>query len=725
MTPSVEIQSYALVLVATRKDLSIRATSTNSAAFCGLAPVDLIGKTLYDLLPGPVVDELVGSISEHYPGVVSLTDAEGWPSEKYQVIMHAFVDELVVEVEPRRTWPRSGDYAARLNDFTNELEVTPTMDLLLQRLCNGLVYHFAYERCVVIKFEDHLESVVTHEAGGDGKLSLLEVHFCEEDLPAPARYDQTVEVVHNFTAVDAPLSEILGEFGAGARELIRRHIASRSPFMSFPRFVEDTGMNTLGYLALLVNGVHWGTVYLLSEAPLHLDYQMRAFLKVVGRVTQQKMAYHLHSRSLRLRLEVNSVRDRLQENIVRSESLTEGLTTGKPNLLDLLAYTHGAAICSDEVLTLYGTTPSEERIHALTKWIKKDYGLATLWHTDQLGVSFPPAAAYPELAAGLLFLPLDVAANQWIIWFSPEKIQRVTYGSVEDQRGGEADRRFHLHEITRHGYSLPWETDTVGAAEALQLFFQDVVMQRYARTKQRNSLLQEAYKDLEAFSYTIGHDLQAPLRGISSFAEIIEEEYAQQLGRQGLSYVEVIWQNAERMRTFMTDLLSLSRIDRSSIIINALSVAQLVEGVLRDRATPEREPFTCIVQPDLPPIYGDRSHLLTLVTNLVSNAIKYSSHKTDPRIEIGLHGHSSGGYPVFYVSDNGIGIPADQHHRIFELFGRSTNAGEFPGTGVGLALAQRIINFHDGDIWIESELGKGTRMMFYTGLRAGSSIGHQ
>ncbi len=390
--------------------------------------------------------------------------------------------------------------------------------------------------------------------------------------------------------------------------------------------------------------------------------------------------------------------------------------------MDLIDHTHGAAICSDEVLTRFGTTPSEARINAIVKWMKEEYGDQQLWHTDNLGTDFPAAADYPELAAGVLFLPLDIAANQWILWFSPEVIQRVTYGSIADDRKGAATRRFQLNEITRHGHSLPWETDTIGAAEALQSFIQDTVMKRYARTKKRNSLLQEAYKDLEAFSYTIGHDLQAPLRGISSYAEIIEEEFADQLGQQGTSYVEAIRQNAERMRVFMTDLLSLSRIDRSSIIINELSVPKLVERVLRDQATGGLDHFQCVVQPDLPPIYGDHSHLLTLFTNLVSNAIKYSSREAAPRIEVGLHGYSSSGYPVFFVADNGIGIPADQHYRVFELFGRSTNAGEFAGTGIGLALVQRIINFHDGDIWIESEPGKGTRILFYTGMRVVTAL---
>ncbi len=301
MSSALCIQPYALVLVADRKTLRIKAASKNAWGFCGASPAELIGQTLYDILPEPLVRELESTISEHYPGVTPLTDAPGWPQGHYQVIMHAFVDELVVEVEPRRTWPHSGDYAARLNDFTQELEETPNMDLLLQRLCDGLVYHFGYDRSFVIKFDDHFESSVTHEAPGNVEPCFLDVRFCEADLPAPARYDQQVDVVHNYTFDEKNFVQMTGELDAGSRELIRRHIACRTPFFNFTSFLEDIKMSTLGYLALMVNGEHWGTIYLLSQEPLYLDYQMRAFFRIVGRVAQQKMSSHLASRSQRLR----------------------------------------------------------------------------------------------------------------------------------------------------------------------------------------------------------------------------------------------------------------------------------------------------------------------------------------------------------------------------------------------------------------------------------------
>lgn len=724
MLAPVATQPYALVLVVHRPDLTIRAITENAAAFCGRKPADLLGGPLSALLPRAVVAELIGSISESFPGVVPLGAVVGWPVADYQAVGHTFGDELVVEVEPRRSWPHAGDYTARLKDFTYELETAPSVDVLLRRLCNGLIYHFGYDRALVVQLGEHAAGVVTHEAPPDGTPPLVGVRFHAADLPAAARYAQLVEGVYNYTREgNGPLVKLVGECGPGARELLRRHLASRGPLSAPVDLLVDSPVSSLGHLALTIRGALWGTVYLLSTEPLYLDYQMRGFLTVVGRVAQQKMAHHFNSRELGLQRQLGAVRDRLREHLVRADTLAGGLAAGQTTLLDLLGPARGAAIRSGEVLIRCGATPPEADIHSLVDWVRETHGAGSLYHTDQLGNEYPPGAAYAAVAAGVLYLPLDDAAEQWILWCSPAVEQRLTYGSVADDRPARAgSRRFLLHEVVSHGRARAWDGDTVAAARALRTFLRDVVMQRYARTKRQNARLRTAYRDLEAFSYTISHDLRAPLRGMAGYAEIIEEDFAAQLGPEGVGYLRAIRQQAARMGTFLSDLLSLSRLDGSGMDVAELSVERLVARVLHDRRTELGEHFVCRVQPDLPPIQGDHRYLTILITNLLSNAIKYSARAAAPRVTVGLHGYARGGHPVFYVADNGIGIPRGERSRVFELFARSTNAGEFSGTGIGLALVQRIVNFHDGEIWIEDEPTGGTRFLFYTGVQVADSV---
>ena len=716
MTPQILVQSYALVLVTDRESLSIRAVSDHSDDQFGRSPNELLGMTLHHLLPQETVAELSQSISENFPAVVKLIDPDGWKPGNYQVIVRTVDQELVVEIEPRRTWPHAGDYAARLNDFTAELEAQPDLNALLSRLCEGLIHHFEFDRAVVLQFDEITNANVTHEAKKPGQPSLLNVRYVEADVPLPDRQQQLEETVYVYTNNEKALVEIMGEVGSGARECLTSYSAARRPNRNTLRFLADSGYSTLSYISLVIDNKLWGSVYLHNREPFYVDYQMRAFMRVIGRIAQQKVAHHIHHRSARMQKTTNTKRDQLYDHIVRSKSLAEGLTGGEVTALDLIEHSGGVALCSDEELSCHGTVPTTDQIDAIMKWLKKDIGDDHIWSTDQLKEHLPAAGTFADVAAGMLYLPLDPAANQWIIWFRPETVEVVTYGSQSDSPAGEGNRSFVTQTHTCYNCSQPWTQDELGNAQALQWFIQQVVMERYASVRHSNKLLREAYKDLEIFSYAVGHDLRAPLRGISSFAEFLDEEYASQLEESGRHYLHIIRQNAERMRLFMDDLLSLNRIDRRQIVVNKLSVSALVERVLHDLASFEDQRINCRVQENIPDIHADRNYMVIVLTNLISNAVKYSSKEQNSQVKVGFTGAYRDDNPIFFVQDNGIGIPPDQHDRIFNLFTRSSNSGDFEGTGIGLALVKRIIGFHEGEIWLESSPGKGSKFFFYSGM---------
>ena len=715
----VEVQPYAMVLVVDRATFTLTAVSDNTEHYGWRPPTELIGTNLRDYFCDTTCGWILKRGEGAEPGVVKPKQLPTGLTGKYQLIVHAFAEELVLELEQVSNWPHPDDYAARLHNFTRQLEDAPTINVLMQRLCDGLLHHFDLDRVIVLQFDQQYNGLVTHQARTEEMPDWLGVHFTQEDVPATARYNQLVETTYHFASVTDPLREVVGSYGPASREILRRHLGCRAPNANWIQFLQDSQLSCTGYLSLVVGGALYGSIYYHNREPVYLDYRMRTFLAVVGRVAQQKLAYHIYSRTLRLRQAANVVRDRLQEYIVDSDNLAAGLTGGSTTVVDLIEDTHGVAICSDKELTLFGTTPDQAQVNEVVRWMIGQHGNEELYHTDKLALLYPPARAYAELAAGILFLPLDVDANQWIMWFKPEVVQTVTYGSAaaeEEDLDTQSSRRFYVHDDTRHGYSLPWTADDIGTAEALQVFLQEVVMQRYARAKRNNDLLQQAYEDLEVFSYTVGHDLRAPLRGIASFAEILQEDFGEALGAEGLGHLRHIQQNAERMREFMNDLLVLSRLDRAVVIVNSLSVNELIERVLEDRNTGEERRYRCTVQQDMPPVRGDKNQLITVFTNLLSNAIKYSSQEAAPEITVGHTGEHRDGQPVFFVADNGIGIAADQHDRIFDLFTRSTGVENFTGSGIGLALVRRILNFHEGEIWLESAVGEGTTFYFYTGV---------
>ncbi|NJC96384.1 MAG: hypothetical protein C3F07_05525 [Anaerolineales bacterium] len=230
----------------------------------------------------------------------------------------------------------------------------------------------------------------------------------------------------------------------------------------------------------------------------------------------------------------------------------------------------------------------------------------------------------------------------------------------------------------------------------------------------RQSLIDELEAknaELEQFTYTVSHDLKSPLVTITGFLSFLEKDALEGRMDRIKSTVRRISSAAEKMQLLLNDLLELSRIGRLMNPPEDVPFETIVHEAI-DHVRGRLDAVNAIVeiQRDFPVIRGDRARLVEVVQNLLDNAAKYSPPGVIPRIEIGTSGVNERGCPIFYVRDNGIGIEPQFHERIFGLFNKLDSQTE--GTGVGLALVKRIIEVHNGRIWVESEKGKGTTFHF-------------
>jgi signal transduction histidine kinase len=223
------------------------------------------------------------------------------------------------------------------------------------------------------------------------------------------------------------------------------------------------------------------------------------------------------------------------------------------------------------------------------------------------------------------------------------------------------------------------------------------------RVRERTAELQALNRDLESFSYSVSHDLRAPLRAIAGFTRVLEEEHGAALPADGRALLGRVTANVHRMDELVEGMLQLSRLGRQPVRRNALSVASIVRGVLDDLAG--EAGCTDLVVAELPPATGDSTLVRQVFLNLISNAIKFSRGRDRPRIEIGCHTDS--GENVYFVRDNGAGFDMANADKLFGVFQRLHRADEFPGTGVGLSIVHRIIERHGGRIWAEAKLGEG------------------
>jgi PAS domain S-box-containing protein len=230
------------------------------------------------------------------------------------------------------------------------------------------------------------------------------------------------------------------------------------------------------------------------------------------------------------------------------------------------------------------------------------------------------------------------------------------------------------------------------------------------RVSQRTAQLEAANKELEAFSYSVSHDLRAPLRAVNGFAGIVLDECGPQLNGEGRRYLERIRAGGQRMGELIDDLLAFSRLSRQPMSRQQINSAKLVKSVLDETVPPAGERPITVRVGNLPACSGDPALLQQVWVNLLSNAVKYTRGRAPAVIEIGCD--DVNGEQVFFVRDNGTGFDMQYAHKLFAVFQRLHRADEFEGTGVGLAIVQRIIHRHGGRIWTEAAEGRGATFYF-------------
>jgi PAS domain S-box-containing protein len=232
------------------------------------------------------------------------------------------------------------------------------------------------------------------------------------------------------------------------------------------------------------------------------------------------------------------------------------------------------------------------------------------------------------------------------------------------------------------------------------------------RVQQRTAQLEAANKELEAFSYSVSHDLRAPLRAIEGFARIVLDEYAPKLDDEGRRLLDVITGNTRKMGQLIDDLLAFSRLSRQQMAFGPVDMVALADDVFPELKSTEKGRRIEFKINALPAAHGDRSMLRHVLLNLLSNALKFTRPRAKARIEFG--GQAAIGETIYYVKDNGVGFDMEYAHKLFGVFQRLHGSEEFEGTGVGLAIVQRIVLRHGGRVWAKS--GKKGGATFYFSL---------
>jgi two-component system sensor histidine kinase/response regulator len=279
---------------------------------------------------------------------------------------------------------------------------------------------------------------------------------------------------------------------------------------------------------------------------------------------------------------------------------------------------------------------------------------------------------------------------------------------------GTIDTAVEAMKVGAHDYILkPFKLSAVLPVLARALAVRDLRMENaelQRRVQERTRELELANADLEAFSFSVSHDLLAPLRAVRGFSEIVETDFGPQLPPEGQRLLSRVTKSAQRMEALVRDLLEFSRFGRQTLEKRPVDMARLAQSVVDELRMDQPERQIDVRIGGLPEGWADPSLLRQVFVNLLSNGFKFTRNVASAAIEVG--GEKAGGECVYFVRDNGAGFDMQYVGKLFGVFQRLHRESEFEGTGVGLSTVQRIIERHGGRIWAESEVGKGATFRF-------------
>lgn len=320
-----------------------------------------------------------------------------------------------------------------------------------------------------------------------------------------------------------------------------------------------------------------------------------------------------------------------------------------------------------------------------------------------------------DRASGVIAIPISQIRASFVIWFRPEVVRTVTWSGDPRKPVEPGTDRLHPRQSFQGwkeqvcGRSLPWSRNEVQSAADFRNAIVNFFLRRAEERAELADELERSNKELEAFSYSISHDLRAPFRHIVGYSELLSEREPD-LDETSRHYLDSIHGAALSAGQLVDDLLNFSRLGRSQLATSGVDMEKLVAEIRRSvqgDLTGRQVEWT--VEP-LPPAYGDASLLRQALANLIDNALKYSRH--EPTAHIRIRGESGEKETVYSVSDNGVGFDMAYVGKLFGVFQRLHRVDEFEGTGIGLALTKRIIDRHGGWIRAEGTLGEGATFTF-------------
>ncbi|MGE7993635.1 ATP-binding protein [Pseudomonas sp. NPDC089554] len=715
------IQPQGFLLVLEEHDLRILQASENAERWLGMPAQGLLGCALPELLDGGF--DLRGKLGrlpsdEVFPfhiGDVRLRP--GAPCEdSLRLLAHRHDQVLIVEFEPCRNNDSLGehDYYPLVRSFVGSLHQAGSIEELLQQSVLQIKRITGFGRVKAYRFDAEGNGQVLAEAADPGYPRYLGLHFPAADIPRQARELYRVNRIRLIEDANYQASPLLPDTNPRTgKPLDMSFAALRSVSPVHLQYMRNMGTLASMSLSIVVDGQLWGLISCHHEQPRAVDLRTRTACELLGSVLSLQIESHESHTSTRDLLELRQRIVQMLSAMADHDSVSAGLLSLPKVLLDFAGAT-GAAIISAGRCDLVGNTPPQAQVDALVHWLAQ-HGDEAVYHSDNLGRDVPELPELASHAGGVLAVAISQIHSHYLLWFRPEHAHTVTWAGpphkeVSPQGNLSPRHSFDSWQQEVRGFCAPWSPLVVDAVVELRTAVLGIVLRKAEELAQLSDELLRSNKELEAFSYSVSHDLRAPLRHIAGYSELLTEIEGEHLTERGRRFLQHIGEAAHFAGTLVDNLLNFSQMGRSALRLSDVDLNALVE-TLRAECAPDyagRNIEWHVAQ--LPKVIGDPAFINLALQNLIANAIKYTRGRDPARIEIGAVEHPE--QIEIFIKDNGVGFDMTYANKLFGVFQRLHRMEDFEGTGIGLASVRRIIERHDGQVWAEGETDRGATFHF-------------
>nr|WP_228732727.1 ATP-binding protein [Pseudomonas sp. P42] len=714
------IQPQGFLLVIDEATMTIIQASENVAEWIGIEANALIDTPFDGLIKhGSAFVDQLSELDEDQLQAFHVGDAAVLKGDKagllLAMMLHRNDGVLIAEFEPASDVAVAhGRLYPLIRSFISQMREDESVDDLCARAVGFIKRITGYGRVNSYRFDEIGNGVVNAELAEEGFDRYFGLCFPASDIPQQARELYCANRIRIIADVDYTPSPIIPtENPKTGRSLDLSYATLRSVSPVHLHYMRNMRTGASMSVSIVMDGKLWGLISCHNHTPRPVSFQSRTACELLGRVLslqlETKVAHLRSQKMLILRKQIVQMLAAMADH----DSVLKGIQSLPDVFLDFVGAS-GAAVVSDSECDLYGLTPPENQVKALAAWLDVRGG-TNIYSSDNVGRDIPDLPGIARSVGGLLSVSISEVYSSYIIWFKPEQIHVVNWAGKPDkvvQDGGKLSPRqsFAMWHETVEGYSAPWDESEIEGVSELRLAVLGIVLRKAEELAQLAGELKRSNKELEAFSYSVSHDLRAPLRHIAGYAELLGDMEQGNLTERGKRFLGTIGESAKFAGTLVDNLLSFSQMGRSAMRLSEVNLTAMIESIQREMK-PEYEGR--IIEwklHELPIIIADPAFLHLALRNLIGNAIKYT--RNEPIAVIEINAASSTDNVTVSITDNGVGFDMKYADKLFGVFQRLHRMDEFEGTGIGLANVRRIVERHGGTVQAEGLLNEGATFSF-------------